>query len=132
MALELCMSGMGVWPSIELELTSKELASGSGVVLIWKPFFRPAGVVSLPFSRPLTCRVRFAVALFNMGVNSDRAAGFRNVARGFRGVDAWGRAPPICLKSASRPSGAWKVCSTLKSMSLIVRVMLASVTGDER
>jgi hypothetical protein len=34
-SLELCISGKGVRSWMELELASKELASGSGVVLTW-------------------------------------------------------------------------------------------------
>jgi hypothetical protein len=49
---------------------SNVLASGSGVLLTSKPGFIAAGVVSFPSSSPLTWRVRFAVALFSMGVNS--------------------------------------------------------------
>jgi hypothetical protein len=72
-ALELG-SGTGVRSSTdsakELDCTSNVLASGSGVLLIWKPGFIAAGVVIFPFSSPLTCFVRFAVALFSIGVNS--------------------------------------------------------------
>ena len=90
------------------------LASGSGVLLMSNPGLKAAGVVMLPFSRPLTCRVRFAVALFNMGVNSFLALALRRVAKGFRGV----RAPPICLKSVSRPAGAWNDSSLLNEISV--------------
>lgn len=115
-ALELT-SGTGVRPSTdsakELDCTSKVLASGSGVLLMLNPGFSAAGVVILPLSRPLTCRVRFAVALFNMGVNSFLALALRIVAKGFRGV----RAPPICLKRLSRPAGAWNDSSLLNESS---------------
>ena len=106
-------SGSCVRPSMEwskeLDCTSSALASGSGESLIRKPFLSAAGVVILPGSRPDTWRVRLAVALFSMGVNSFFALGLRIVASGLRGV----RAPPIFLKSSSRPAGAWKDSSLL-------------------
>ncbi|KAH8724655.1 hypothetical protein GQ44DRAFT_258648 [Phaeosphaeriaceae sp. PMI808] len=117
MALELGF-GTGVWPSTdsakELDCTSKVLASGSGVLLILNPGFKAAGVVMLPFSRPLTCRARFAVALFNIGVNSFLAFALRIVARGFRGV----RVPPICLNRLSRPVGSRNESSIVKDRSV--------------
>jgi hypothetical protein len=122
MALELG-SGTGVRPSTdsanELDCTSKVLASGSGVLLILNPGFNAAGVVIFPLSSPFTCRVRFAVALFNMGVNSFLAFALRIVASGFRGV----RAPPICLNRLSRSGGAWNDSSLLNDSSFGKRVV---------
>ncbi|KAF2466579.1 uncharacterized protein BDR25DRAFT_76410 [Lindgomyces ingoldianus] len=137
-ALELAKSGTGVRPStseslIELEfIASNVLASGSGVLPSSNPGFIAAGVAIFPFNKPLTCLVRFAVALFNMGVNSFFAFGFRSAASGLRGVEMAWRAPRICLKRLSRSAGAWKDGSMLRSRSAWVswkRVWSATVEG---
>lgn len=124
-------SGSCVWPSTdsakELDCTSNVLASGSGVLLTWKPGFMAMGVVIFPSRSPLTWRVRFAVALFSIGVNSFLVFGLRREVSWARGVCA----PLICLKRLSRSAGAWNVSSMLNEGSLVVKRVISptSVRG---